>query len=193
MNTNIFESSTGICNDTCWKNAKELHNQQIADYQLYETNFVPCENPYVRMNDMYLNHPNLRGRPGYGLSDDCLIDNYSALRNDPTSLTHDRCRIQLFNRIFAGGPNLRCGNTNKEEELDILAGNDTNPFRCRKIIMEEQIKHPIPLIDCMKDVQNPKHIVPIWVNGGEDTRSYVNRVEFNKKCNLYGGNQKAML
>lgn len=190
MDTNIFDKSTGICTDTCWKNAKELHNQQMEGYQLYQNNFADCEYPHVRMTDMYLNHPNLRGRPGVGLSDDCLIDNYSSLRNDPASLTHDKCRIQLFNRIFTAGPNLRCGKTNVASELDILAGNDTNPFRCRKVLMEEQLHKPIPMLDCIKDVQDPKHIVPIWTNGGEDTRSYVNRAEFNKKCNLYNRGQK---
>ena len=50
--------------------------------------------------------------------------------------------------------------------------------------MEVQLKHPIPLVDCMKDIQNPDNIVPIWVNGGEDTRSYINRMNFNKDfCN----------
>lgn len=189
MNTNIFDSATSICTDTCWKNAKELHNNQIADYNLYQNNFVNCEYPNVRMTDMYLNHPNLRGRPGVGLSDDCLIDNYSSLRNDPASLTHDRCKIQLFNRIFTGGPNLRCGNKNPAAELELLEGTDTNPFRCKKAIMEEEMNNFIPLLDCMKDIQDPKHIIPVWTNGGEDTRSYVNRAEFNKHCNWQGRNK----
>jgi hypothetical protein len=189
MNTNIFDSQANICNDTCWKNAKEHYNTQISDYYTYQNNLVDCENPYVRMTDMYLNHPNLRGRPGYGLSDDCLIDNYSALRNDPASLTHDKCRIQLFKRIFSGGPNLRCGGKDVGSELELLEGNDTNPFKCRKIIMEEEMNNFIPLIDCMKDIQDPKHIVPVWTNGGEDTRSYVNRAEFNKNCNWQGRNK----
>ena len=46
--------------------------------------------------------------------------------------------------------------------------------------MERQINQPIPLVDCLKDIQNPEHIVPIWINGGEDTRSYINRLNFNK-------------
>jgi len=189
MNTNIFDSSTSTCTDTCWKNAKELHNKQMSDYNLYQNNFTECEYPHVRMTDMYLNHPNLRGRPGYGLADDCLIDNYSSLRNDPGTLTHDKCKIQLFKRIFTGGPNLRCGKTNVASELELLEGSDTNPFKCKKIIMEEEMNNFIPLIDCMKDIQDPNHIVPMWTNGGEDTRSYIHRAEFNKKCNWVGRNK----
>lgn len=189
MNTNIFDSSTSICSDTCWKNAKELHNKQMADYAIYPNNLVDCEYPNVRMSDMYLNHPNLRGRPGYGLADDCLIDNYSSLRNDPSAMTQDRCRTQLFQRIFTAGPNLRCGVGNVGQELELLEGSDTNPFKCKKILMEEEMNNFIPLLDCMKDIQDPKHIIPIWTNGGEDTRSYVNRAEFNKNCNWIGRNK----
>lgn len=180
---NIFESSTSVCSDTCWKNAKDLNNNQISDYYLNQNN-IDCVYPNVRMPNTYLEHPNLRGRPGYGLSDDCLIDNYSSLRNDPSSLTHDKCRIQLINRIFTAGPNLRCGKTDIESELKLIEGSDTNPFKCRKAIMEEEFNNFIPLLDCMKDIQDPKNIVPIWTNGGEDTRSYINRSEFNKRCNL---------
>jgi len=49
--------------------------------------------------------------------------------------------------------------------------------------MERQIKQPIPLVDCLKDIQNPDHIVPIWTNGGEDTRAYINRLNFNRNNN----------
>lgn len=189
MNRNTFDNSASICTDTCWNNAKELNNKGISDYYLLQNQLTDCIYPNVRMNDAYLNHPNLRGRPGYGLSDDCLIDNYSSLRNNPESLTHDKCRIQLVNRIFAAGPNLRCGNTNVGAELELIGGNDTNPFKCKKTIMEEEMNNFIPLLDCMKDIQNPNHIVPVWTNGGEDTRSYVNRTEFNKNCKIQDRNK----
>jgi hypothetical protein len=72
------------------------------------------------------------------------------------------------------------GDINKE--LDIISGTNTDPFNSKKTIMELQINKPAPLLDFMKEIQNPDHIVPTWVNGGEDTRSYINRLNFNKKC-----------
>ena len=69
-----------------------------------------------------------------------------------------------------------------EEELSLLSGNDTNQFKCKKTIMEKELNYAYPLVDCLKDLQNPDHIVPQWTNGGEDTRSYKNRAEFNKRC-----------
>jgi hypothetical protein len=188
MSTNIFDARTSFCSDNCWKISKDAHNQEIADYNLYPTNFTECKAPNVRMSDFSLNHVNLRGRPGYGLADDCLIDQYSALRNDPSANTQDRCHIQLFERIFQGGPRLKSATGDIDKELDILSGSDTNPFKCKKTLMETQTYNMIPLLDCLKDVQDPVHIVPQWTNGGEDTRSYVNRAEFNKNCKWNGKN-----
>lgn len=187
--SNKFDSSTSLCTDTCWKVAKDLHNKKIEGYNIFPNNPVDCTSPYVRMTDMYLDHPNLRGRPGYGLSDDCLIDSYSKLRNDPSSMTHDKCRMQLLSRIFTSGPNLRCGKTNIGSELQLIQGDNTNNVQCRKSIMEEEMNNFMPLLDCVKDVQDPDNIVPKWVNGGEDTRSYINRAEFNKHCNWQGRNR----
>ena len=44
----------------------------------------------------------------------------------------------------------------------------------------------------MKDIQDPDNIVPSWTNGGEDTRSYINRMDFNKKCK-WNNNVNALL
>ena len=49
--------------------------------------------------------------------------------------------------------------------------------------MEQELRIGYPLIDCLKDLQNPDNIVPSWENGGADTRSYKNRAEFNKIFN----------
>jgi hypothetical protein len=159
-NNNMFESSTSICSDDCWKTAKELHNNKISDYNLLPNNFVDCENPNVRMTDGYLLHPNLRGRPGYGLSDDCLIDNYSALRNNPDGMTNDKCRIQLNNRIFTSGPSLRCGVGNIGEELNLIEGTNTTPFQCKKLIMEKEMKSGCYIITNQKK-EDEKYLVLI--------------------------------
>jgi hypothetical protein len=104
-------------------------------------------------------------------------------------MTQDRCRIQLNNRIFTSGPNLRCGKTDIGGELELIEGRDTNNVRCKKQIMEEEMNNFMPLLDCVKDIQKPENIVPLWTNGGEDTRSYIHRTEFNKNCNWIGRNK----
>jgi len=50
----MFDTNTNICSDDCWKNAKEVNNNKIEGYNIYPTNLVACESPFVRMTDMYL-------------------------------------------------------------------------------------------------------------------------------------------
>jgi len=174
---------TNIASDTCWKDSKEHNNKEIYDYSMYnEYSVYSPENTICSLPEMSYDHTNLRGRCGFGLADNNLVDNYSALRNDPKSLTHDKCQTQIFERIFTACPLLKGSTGDIEKELDILSGNDTNQYKCKKNIMEKQLNNTYPLLDCLKEFQKPENIVPEWTNGGEDTRSYINRVNFNKNC-----------
>jgi hypothetical protein len=187
-----FDKQNNICSDSCWEEAKNYGNNKINSYYTYSTQLVDCETPNVRMPDFIYDHVNLRGRPGYGVADSCLIDNHSRLINNVDGVTRDRCKLQLFKRLFNACPLFKGQSGDINAELDLLSGNDSgfgggggggnynSTYGCKKTIMEQQIRHPIPLVDCLKDIQNPEHIVPIWTNGGEDTRSYINRLNFNK-------------
>jgi hypothetical protein len=189
MNTNneqsYFDKQNNLCADTCWAEYKNFQNDKIMGYTTYDKSaqLLDCKSPNVRVPEFMYDHPNLRGRAGYGLADSCLVDIYSDLIKNENLYTRDRCRIQLTQRIFTGAPQLKGCSGDVSKELDLLSGTDTTAGVCRKNLMELQLKNPIPLVDCMKDIQNPNNIVPIWVNGGEDTRSYVNRQNFNK--NIY--------
>jgi hypothetical protein len=184
-NQSIFDEQNNLCTDSCWQDYKNFQNNKIVGYNTYDksTQLIDCESPNVRVPQMMYDHPNLRGRPGYGLTDPCLVDIYNNLIKNDELYTKDRCRIQLTQRIFTGVPQLKGCSGDVNKELDLLSGTDTTTGVCKKSIMELQMRNPIPLVDCMKDIQNPDNIVPIWVNGGEDTRSYVNRQNFNK--NIY--------
>jgi len=177
--TTFFDKQNSLCSDSCWATYKNYGNDKINNYQTYDTQLVDCEAPNVRMPTFMYDHVNLRGRPGVGVSDPCLIDNSSELLNNRDRSTRDRCKLQLFRRLFDAGPALRGQTGDINRELDILSGSDSalsNPIPCKKEIMERQIKQPIPMLDWIKDVQNPNNIVPIWTNGGDDTRSYINRL-----------------
>ena len=179
-----YNMDTNIASDTCWKNSRENNNSEIYDYSIYnEYSIYNSENGICSLPDVALEHPNLRGRCGYGLTDNKLVDNYSILRNDPKSLTHDKCSVQLLERVFQAPPLLKGAEGDLEKELDLLSGNDTNHNKCKKTIMENEQRIGYPLVDCLKDIQNPDNIVPTWTNGGEDTRSHKNRAEFNKIFN----------
>ena len=76
-----FDNQNNICSDSCWMEYKNYENNKILDYNIFEPSvqLLPCESPNVRVPSFMLDHPNLRGRAGYGLTDSCLVDTYNNL------------------------------------------------------------------------------------------------------------------
>jgi hypothetical protein len=185
--TSVFMNSRRVCSDDCAKEAKDSQNDSMFNYRVYQDIPVKCESPNIRFPQFSYDHVNLRGRPGYGVADDCLVDQYSALRNDPAQLTRDRCPIQLFTRVFTGCPNLKPGVPDPDLEMPIQQGMSSGTlegvqYPCKRALMELTHNKPVPLIDCMKDVQDPDHLVEPWVRGGDATRDFVKRQEMLMKC-----------
>ena len=106
----MYNKNCDIYNDSCWMESKDIKNKNIDEYMHYNTNFIECKDPNVRIPTYYTDHVNLRPAPHPNVAnhpDSCLIDHKSQLRNDKTRQTHDRCNIQLFHRMFQAYPNLR--------------------------------------------------------------------------------------
>lgn len=186
----LFLDSRRYRTDCCAKETKDTQNENISQYTFYNSFLLPekCTSPNMRSPDFQYDHVNLRAKIGVGLADDCLIDQYSYLRNNPEQLTRDRCHIQLYTRIFQACPNLRPGVVDPDQEMPLLQGTSSTSlegvkYPCKKTLMEMQTVHPTPLISCMQDIQDPKHIIEEkWVRGGDSTRDFVRRLEFMKKC-----------
>lgn len=185
----VFLDSRRVCSDDCAKEARDNQNDAIHSYMHYQHLPVACTNPNPRMPTFTYDHVNLRGRVGYGLADDCLVDQYSVLRNDPAQLTRDRCHIQLFTRIFQGAPNLKPGVPEPDMEYPITQGTSSGTlegieYPCKRAVMEMTTNKPMPMLPCVKDVQDPEHIVEPWIRGGDSTRDFVRRQEFLTKCGV---------
>ena len=183
----IFLDSKNYSTDCCAREAKDAQNEQMIDWRLYKNFYIPCETPKMRSPDFQYDHVNLRAGIGYGVSDGCEIDQDSKLRNNTEALTRDRCKIQLFQRVFQGCPNLKPALEDPGSELKFVEGVSTTSLEgtvlsCKKQLMERDLSHRIPLVDCMKDIQDPVHIVPVWVRGGDPTRDFVRRKEFMNRC-----------
>lgn len=183
----VFLDSRRVCTDDCAKEAKDKQNDDIVGYNLYAWHPVACEDPKARFPSFAYDHVNLRGRVGYGVADDCVVDRFSGLRTDPAVLTRDRCRTQLFTRIFKGCPNLKPGTRDAGDEQILQGGQSSGNLEgvtlsCKRAIMEETTQKLMPLLDCVKEVQNHEHIVEPWVRGGDATRDFVRRQEFLEKC-----------
>lgn len=183
----VFLDSRRYGSDCCAQEAKDAQNNAIYGYTSFQYLPADCHKPNMRSPDFQYDHPNLRARIGYGVADDCAVDSYSSLRNDPKQLTRDRCKIQLFERIFQGVPNLKPGVPAPEKEMPIKQGISSTTlegvqFSCKKSIMEQTTKHPIPLLDCMKDIQTADTTVEPWIRGGDNTRDFVRRQQFLQQC-----------
>lgn len=187
MSSRTFLDGRRYRTDECAKECKDIQNDGIAGWTMYQHLPVQCVTPQGSSIDYQYDHPNLRARPGVGLAESCVVDKYSSLRNDPHQLTRDRCHIQLFQRIFQGAPNLRPGDPNPDVEGPLVQGtnNDTlegSKLACKRSIMEMPMNNFVKLLPCMSDIQDPKNTVESWTRGGDDTRSWVRRQEMLKAC-----------
>jgi hypothetical protein len=196
-NHSTFMNSRRLCSDDCAKEARDLQNENAHGYRLYQHLPVDCDGKNARFPTFTYDHVNLRGRAGFGQAEGCVVDNFSALRNDPEQLTRDRCKVQLFSRIFQGGPNLKPGVANPDVEMPIKQGTGSSTlegvqYPCKRQIMEQTTNQFMPMLDCIRDVQSAQHTVEPWVRGGDDTRSFVKRQEFLAKCGegVFGRSQR---
>lgn len=198
MQNDIYNNDAQLNSDKCWMNAKDNNNNDLHKYSLYYNDNSKVDKDHGSLPNMTYDHVNLNGRPGYGLSDDYLVDVYSSLRNNKDGMTRDRCPNQLTTRTFAGGPKLQGKSRDINKELDFLSGSDTRVMydgfltglesseekksqqNCNKTIMETTTNKFMPMLECIKDVQDPNNIVQSWTRGGDDTRAYVNKVKFDK-------------
>ena len=186
----IYTANSSYRTDCCATETRELQNNAINSYELFDSQLVPCNSKTAMRSPEYqYEHVNLRAGIGYGLSDSCTIDQYSHLRNDPNQLTRDKCRMQLYTRVFFDGPNLRPGVIDSDQELGLIEGGysssqrDGVDFQCKRSLYVDGVARMTPMLDCIKkDVQNPKNIIPTWINGGEPTRDFVRRQEFLESC-----------
>lgn len=185
----VFRHNDSYNTDCCAKEAKDIQNAHILNLETNNYLPVPCtDKTIMRSPDFQYDHVNLRARIGYGLTDSCTVASLNDLFLNPEQLTRDRCRIQLYARIFQGCPNLKPGIPNSDIELPILQGTSTTEYEgtaypCKKAIAEVDYDRNIPLVPCLKtEVQNPVHIVPPWTRGGDSTRNYVHRQDFLKQC-----------
>jgi hypothetical protein len=181
-----FLNSQRYGTDACAKECRDIQNDGIYGWNMYPNFVKDCAPPGGREPEFQYEHPNLRtSHIGYGVADSCLVDTYSQLRTAPT---RGRCHLQLFERIFQGVPNLRPGVVDPAVEAQIVQGTSTSAlegaeYECRRAINPDFEFHLTPLVPCMKDIQDPEHIVERgWTRGGDDTRSFVRRQEFLKAC-----------
>ena len=93
--TTFYDFQNNLCSDSCWLDYKNTGNEKIMNYTTYDksSQLLPCNEPKVRVPEFMLDHPNLRGRAGYGLAEPCLVDIYNDLVKNDEMMTREMMEI----------------------------------------------------------------------------------------------------
>ncbi len=168
-------ASHHMLSDECAIRARDLQNDSINDYRLFNPfsrAAEDCEKKSEATREFLINNRTVI-RDGYGLTDSCVVDIDSKMRNGG-EWTNDREKTQLYPRMYQAIPNLGRGPFIADEESKLIQSSDTGEKKSCDILSEVQINRFIPLIPSLAaTVQNPDNIVPQWVRGGEPSRDSI--------------------
>ncbi len=180
--SNYYNVNDNILQDGCAVDAKNMQNNSISDYNVYnyfKGNTDEC-NKFDSKKDItqFMSDTQMHIKDGYGVTNECLVDTDSKLRNDAI-WTNSKAKVQLYSRVFQGIPNINHGGLIVPVE-DVVKQGEYNDIRkgCDRL-SETTFNKFYPLIPCLaNNVQNVKHIIPEWRFGGEPTRDYIQQKEF---------------
>ena len=180
----LFDATTHIQDDTCYRNARDTMNKNINEYELFYMYSNPQGCTNGKAPDLMYQYSNLHSHIGYG-PDSCAIDADSKLR---AGLTHSRCKQELFTRLFLAVPNLLRGEPNPVEERKLFNHNSDPPGdpRQRGKVFENAAQFNFtPLIPSVKQaIERDQGTVLPWPRGGADTREWVYDIEYLNKCGM---------
>jgi hypothetical protein len=169
--------------DACAIRTDEKESMQPGDYQL--AGYDPSKQTPVEyanlMRDPMHSQKMYRNELSYVNDESKLIQ---------SELSNMRTKTQLWTRPYAGfycGPGMRSLGL-KDVESALQQGLTTNPREGPCQVYRGQ---PTQRFDCLPEFGNPQrteHIIPPpvhdggWVRGGDNTRDYVRRVDYQRRC-----------
>lgn len=172
----IWNGLNNIRDDLCAQNLYEYQSQLPGCYRT-DNFFRPCETQeqYATL----MTEPAQFYKP---YRNACKVDVESVLRN--AELTNMGEIYQLYTKPYVTVPYMGAGTNslnNKAFESQIQQGYITE----NKQACNPTSGVTINRFDCLPAFGNPQrveHIIPAWVNGGENTRDYVRRVNYQQMC-----------
>lgn len=173
-----WHNLTRLSQDVCAQTLEEKQSQMPGLYLV--------ETPGYRWCESEKNYATLMSEPTHYYKvyrNGCTVDTDTTLRHAP--LTNQRYMHQLFTRPYvgsfmgAGQPTSH----NKDLETQLIYGLDTRggPRRACDVLSGVSIDR----FQCLPEYGNPQrveHVVEPWVRGGDHTRDYVRRVNYEKHC-----------
>ncbi len=147
------------------------------EYITDSTGYRWCQTPgaYATMNSSPMHYPKQYRNA-------CTVPVETPLIHAP--ITNPRLKKQLLTRPYLGaymGAGQSTSNQ-KDLETELIYGLDTRggPRRACDVLSGVSINR----FECLPEFGNPqrvKHIVPVWIRGGDNTRDYVRRVNYEAK------------
>lgn len=178
-----FDMMARLADDNCAIVTKEVQNKDIGSYMLYNSYVTAeCNKDHKAFENFVSENPNLRYKDGYGFASGCVIEADSQFRNG-AKLTHEKEKSQLCTRWNQAVPSLNKGGLVVNVDTRLKFAEDTSAIRDCKRLAEVNYDRFTPLNSCLSSsVQDAKHIIPPWVNGGQSTRNYIHDNAYLQKC-----------
>lgn len=172
-----WNNSTRLRQDICTQTLEEKQSKGSAKYKLGTPGFNWCESQETYSNNMSeLTHY----QKVY--TNACNVGIENELRY--ADLSNKRYIQQLFTRPYKGAYIGAGQNTDEHKDLEtkLFTGLDTRSYARRACDVLSEVS--INRFECLPSYGNPqrvKHIVPIWVRGGEHTRDMVRRIDYKRR------------
>jgi hypothetical protein len=163
---NIFNQVKGLEDDKCYLQVTDLMDQSMNNYMLNNYFMGSClsqDNKNTRKEEAIEQFAMDNGMTlfnGYGNTNVCDMEDDNKMRNGK-QLTHDKQKRQLFQRIFHDVPALSRGGLIADVQSKIQIGDDTRVQRSCNVLSEVSTLDLqfTPMLDCVREIQNPKHII----------------------------------
>jgi hypothetical protein len=168
-----WDDLTRLIYDPC---AKMVHDKQSADpgnYIVATPGYRWCES-----QEQYskLQHEPVHYQKVY--RNGCEVNTESKLQF--STLTNPKVKHQQFTRAYLGSYMGAGQGTshNKDIESELIYGLDTRTLRACNVLPQ------VDRFQCLPEYGNPQrvqHIVAPWIRGGDNTRDYVRRVNYEAR------------
>jgi hypothetical protein len=168
----LFEQTSRPGADGCTMAAENTQNSRMFEWVVFPGVDAQCRDKAAVVAFAAENKRLVRG--GYGPLA-CNIEQELHIGE----ATLDPSKNQLCARVFGAPPDMRRGAGEPEIEDRVKQGSATNVHRSCNVLSEVTIDRFEPLIPCIeRNIQNPSHIVPKWIRGGEPTRDVDHQKRF---------------
>ena len=166
---------TRLSQDVCSQTLEEKQSQLSGLYHVATPGYRWCESAK--------SYGYLMSEPAHYYKvyrSGCNVDRETDLQH--SNLTNYRYKNQLFARPYLGAF-MGAGQRGMEKDLEsqLIYGSDTRIKKAMNTLSEASIDR----FESLPEYGNPQrvqHVVEPWIRGGDATRDYVRRINYEKHC-----------